>query len=415
MEEKLTSCCCSNDSGQEQMSRQAGRVPATCPPNFQGRYTVRAGDTMFFIAQRFGVSLQALINANPHIPNPALIFPGDVLCVPGPPPPVTCRIPATCPPGFQGRYTVQPGDTMFLIAQRFGVSLQALINANPHIPNPALIFPCDVLCVPGVAPPVPCRIPATCPPGFQGRYTVQPGDTMFLIAQRFGVSLQALINANPHIPNPALIFPCDVLCVPGPPSVDCRIPATCPPGFQGRYTVQPGDTMFLIAQRFGVSLQALINANPQIPNPALIFPCDVLCVPGKPPPPPPPPPHKLKLPCCLLLTLTKPISGSDALGSALVQNLVTGGQAVSVLLSRVPLPSQVGPFNAHEVVIVVPSVATFRFTLRQVQVDPTLFAGTIRLDPGTLTLDTRIQVRPVNTKTSEFGDILLSGILKDCC
>ncbi|MGI6037130.1 MAG: LysM peptidoglycan-binding domain-containing protein [Limnochordia bacterium] len=195
--------------GEEIRATQAGgRVPASCPPGFQGRYTVRSDDTMFLIAQRFGVSLQALINANPHISNPAVIFPGDVLCVPGAP---SGRVPATCPPGFQGRYTVRSGDTMFLIAQRFGVSLQALINANPHISNPNVIFPGDVLCVPG-APSG--RVPASCPPGFQGRYTVRSGDTMFLIAQRFGVSLQALINANPHISNPNVIFPGDVLCVP---------------------------------------------------------------------------------------------------------------------------------------------------------------------------------------------------------
>ncbi len=257
--------------------RQGGRVPASCPVNFQGRYTVVSGDTMFFIAQRFGVSLQALINANPHITNPNEIFPGDVLCVPGAAPPSGGRVPASCPPGFQGRYTVVSGDTMFFIAQRFGVSLQALINANPHITNPNEIFPGDVLCVPGQPQ---CRIPASCPLGFQCRYTVQPGDSMFTIAQRFGVSLQALINANPHITNPAEIFPCDVLCVPCQP--DCRIPASCPPGFQCRYTVRPGDSMFTIAQRFGVSLQALINANPQITNPAEIFPCDVLCVPCQP-------------------------------------------------------------------------------------------------------------------------------------
>ena len=62
------------------------------------------------------------------------------------------RVPSSCPSGFQGRYTVVSGDTMFLIAQRFDVSLQALINANPHISNPNLIFPGDVLCVPAMAP-----------------------------------------------------------------------------------------------------------------------------------------------------------------------------------------------------------------------------------------------------------------------
>lgn len=189
----------------------SGRVPVSCPPGFQGRYTVRPGDSMFLIAQRFGVSLNALIAANPHISNPSQIFPGDVLCVPGQQQP-QCRMPASCPPGFQGRYTVQPGDTMFTIAQRFGVSVNALIAANPHISNPNLIFPCDVLCVPGQQPQ--CRMPASCPPGFECRYTVQPGDTMFTIAQRFGVNVNALIAANPHITNPNQIFPCDVLCVP---------------------------------------------------------------------------------------------------------------------------------------------------------------------------------------------------------
>ena len=252
-----------------------GRVPTSCPPGFQGRYTVVAGDTMFSIAQRFGVSLDALIAANPQITNPNLIFPGDVLCVPGAAPP--CRVPASCPPGFQGRYTVVAGDTMFSIAQRFGVSLDALIAANPQITNPNLIFPGDVLCVPGQPTG---RVPASCPPGFQGRYTVVAGDTMFSIAQRFGVSLDALIAANPHITNPNLIFPGDVLCVPdvtAPPQG--RVPASCPSGFQGRYTVVAGDSMFSIAQRFGVSLNALIAANPHITDPNQLFPCDVLCVP----------------------------------------------------------------------------------------------------------------------------------------
>jgi LysM repeat protein len=127
----------------------------------------------------------------------------------------TCRVPASCPSGFQGRYTVRRGDTMFFIAQRCGVTLQSLIAANPHIANPNLIFPCDVLCVPPrCADTVTCRVPISCPSGFQGRYTVRSGDTMFFIAQRCGVTLQSLIAANPHITNPNLIFPCDVLCVP---------------------------------------------------------------------------------------------------------------------------------------------------------------------------------------------------------
>ena len=254
---------------------KGGRVPHRCPPGFQGRYTVVSGDTMYFIAQRFGVSLDALIAANGQIANPNLIFPGDVLCVPGVP--SKGRHPKYCPPGFQGRYTVAPGDTMYFIAQRFGVSLDALIAANPQITDPNLIFPGDVLCVPGAA--LPCRHPEHCPRGFRDRYTVVAGDTMFKIAQRYGVSVDALIAANPQITDPAVLFPCDVLCVPSaaPP---CRHPEHCPQGFKDRYTVVAGDTMFKIAQRYGVSVDALIAANPQITDPAVLFPCDVLCVPG---------------------------------------------------------------------------------------------------------------------------------------
>lgn len=237
---------------QAQAETQANQDAAqVCGPNTTP-YIVRPGDTMFSIARQFGVSLDALIAANPQIPDPSQLRPGQIVCIPRTPP-------VTCPPGTFS-YTVQPGDTMFSIAQKFGVSLDALIAANPQITNPSLIFPGQIVCVPEF------RCPAN-----TFSYTVQPGDTMFSIAQRFGVSLNALIAANPQITNPNLIFPGQTVCVP-------RTAGPCPPGTFA-YTVQPGDSMFLIAQRFGVSLNALIAANPQITNPSLIFPGQIVCVP----------------------------------------------------------------------------------------------------------------------------------------
>ena len=56
--------------------------------------------------------------------------------------------------------------------------------------RPARLFR-ETVCVPITAPP-----PTQCPPG--RCFTVQPGDSMFTIAQRFGVSLNALIAANPQ-------------------------------------------------------------------------------------------------------------------------------------------------------------------------------------------------------------------------
>src|SRR5436305_10017814 len=46
-------------------------------------YVVQQGDTLSGIAQEFGVSLSDLEAANPQITNPDLIFPGQVINIPG--------------------------------------------------------------------------------------------------------------------------------------------------------------------------------------------------------------------------------------------------------------------------------------------------------------------------------------------
>lgn len=165
-------------------------------PNGQ-LYTVKSGDTMFMIAKHFGITLQSLINANPQISDPNLIFPGQIICIP-------VSGPAFCP---QGKiYRVVKGDTMYEIAKRFGVTLEALILANPQIKDPNRIFPGEEICIPVVAAPVPC---------VNGMlYTVKSGDTMFEIARRNNISLATLIAANPQISDPNKIFPGQVICVP---------------------------------------------------------------------------------------------------------------------------------------------------------------------------------------------------------
>ena len=97
-------------------------------------------------------------------------------------------------------------------------------------------------------------------------YVVQQGDTLSGIAQKFGVSLADLKAANPQILNPDLIFPGQVVVVPSGP-------------LPGTYVVQRGDTLSELAEKFGVSLAALEAANPQILNPDLIFPGQLIVIP----------------------------------------------------------------------------------------------------------------------------------------
>ena len=259
--------------------------PVSMAPNCSNGqlYTIKSGDTLFFIAKRFNVSLQDLIHANPQIPDPNMIFPGQVICIPA------GRVALTgCPNGVT--YTVRSGDTMYEIAQRYNISLAALIAANPQISDPNLIFPGQTLCVPGGEI-------VSCPGG--QIYKVVKGDSLFTIAQRFGVTLDALIRANPQIKNPDLIFPGQDVCIPTAPT-----PVSCPNGTL--YTVRSGDTLWDISNRNNISLSALVAANPQIPDPNLIFPGQTICIPGAPIPMPAPMPMPSPVPIPIPMPMPVP-------------------------------------------------------------------------------------------------------------
>ena len=181
----------------------------------------------------------------------------------------------TCPRGTFA-YTVRPGDTFFLLAKRFGTTVDAIQRANPTV-NPHNIQVGSTLCIPkSVSAPS----PPTCPAGTFA-YTVQPGDTFFLLARRFGTTVEAIQRANPTV-DPHNIQIGSILCIPA-----VAVPPTCPPGTFA-YTVQPGDTFFLLARRFGTTVEAIQRANPTV-DPLNIPVGSTLCIPVAPPPPTCPP------------------------------------------------------------------------------------------------------------------------------
>jgi TolB protein len=116
-------------------------------------YTVRPGDTLNKIAERWAVPLESLIAAN-NLASPNTIFVGQQLSV---------------PPGVDV-IRVNPGDTVYKISQNFGVPPAVIIQANGLRP-PYVIHVGQLLKVPAGVP----------------YYVVQPGDTLFQIARRFNV------------------------------------------------------------------------------------------------------------------------------------------------------------------------------------------------------------------------------------
>ena len=181
-----------------------------------------------------------------------------------------------------GQHVVSPGETLFRIALRYGVSVDALASAN-GIYNTARIYAGQVLVIPtGNPAPVPAvaaAVPAAAPG--DGLYTVQPGDTLNRIAQRFGMSVQGLMALNGiYDPNRILVgqqlrISGAAPAVPAAPAAPAPAPA---PGGERTHVVQRGEGLAQIGRQYGISWPTLAAYN-GLANPNLIYAGMVLRIP----------------------------------------------------------------------------------------------------------------------------------------
>ena len=160
-------------------------------------YTVQGGDTLNAIARRAGVTVDALIRANPQI-DPDTIYVGMVLRLP----PIGSALPAT---DMSPRASQAPSDPFALNVPLAG---PAAIPAAPAIARSQVV------------------------------YTVQAGDTMNSIALRFATTPAAILEANGPIVTSRLQAG-QALLVPAAPSMQApmtmgSMPTATAPGLSAQ-------------------------------------------------------------------------------------------------------------------------------------------------------------------------------------
>lgn len=219
-------------------------------PELEKEYIVKRGDTLWSISRKTGISVDELKRLN-NLTTDTLTI-GQVLKleevgqIEGP------------------IYIVQRNDTLWSIARKYGVSVQEIINANNLKTNvltigQQLIIPIkdsdieeppEPIIPPEPEPePEPTPEPEPVPPTQDDYtiYTVQKGDSLWLISQRYGITVPELIDIN-NLQN-LTIYVGQKLLVPKQEDDNTY------------YIVQSGDTLWSIANKNNMSVEELKNKN----------------------------------------------------------------------------------------------------------------------------------------------------------
>lgn len=199
------------------------------PPETEDYYVVKKGDTLYSIANKYNLTVQVLKTLNNLTSDTIQI--GQVLLL------KNAEVPTT--------YTVQKGDTLYAIANAFNTTVQEIKTLNNLTTNTLYIG--QILNLPGqTIPPAEEGEPENPGENIYTIYTVQKGDSLWAISQKFDISVQELIAINNLLTTTIKVG--DQLKIPAELN---RI----------TYTVKSGDTLWSIAKTNNTTVDAIKNAN----------------------------------------------------------------------------------------------------------------------------------------------------------
>ncbi|THE10145.1 peptidoglycan endopeptidase [Bacillus timonensis] len=196
----------------------------------QSTHTVANGDTLYGIANQYNLTVSQLKQLN-HLTGD-MIYPGQTLV-----------ISESQPPKTTATYTVNRGDTLYSIANSYNMSVDQLKQLNNLTSNTIQVG--QSLQVIGTAPES-AQIQAQ-------TYTVQPGDSLYSIAQRANTTVDQIMKNNQL--TSSIIYVGQTLQLGSTISTPPQNVASA------TYTVKAGDTLYGIARTYNMSVTELKNLN----------------------------------------------------------------------------------------------------------------------------------------------------------
>ena len=197
-------------------------------------YTVKAGDSLYKIANTYGTTVSTLMSIN-NLNNSNLTINQQLLI----PKKEDIEVEIGTTEGIT--YTVKSGDTLYKIASAYDTTVDKIKKANNLTSNTLSIG--QVLTIP-ISETTVTEPEQESSPGIN--YVVVKGDNLYSIANKYGVSVNDLKNENNLTSNILSIG--QVLKIPG--TSDYTI-----------YTVKAGDTLYKIANTYGTTVKKLMTAN----------------------------------------------------------------------------------------------------------------------------------------------------------